>query len=146
MTETHEKIVKRKHGDRLLEVKDLLLELCSTNSIKDALEIAGIPKTTYDYWVHRDNRKKEPYATFYREMKRAKALRRSRLVDKIENARDWKAWSWLLGKLDPLQYGDDGLETNEAMKFMWECVCDVVDGEQAARIIELMNERREIDR
>lgn len=91
-------------------------------TIDDACEAAGIDDSTFQRWLRRGEKaakarelkpEEKPFREFCAAVKKARAVGKITLVQRIENASvgdelnpaDWKAAAWLLERMHPHQFG-----------------------------------------
>lgn len=69
---------------------------------------SGISTQTWWMWERKAAEEVEPYATWYRCMLHGVALLEDELIDHVRTAAgmDWKAATWLLGKINRDEYAD----------------------------------------
>jgi hypothetical protein len=81
---------------------------------KTACNLAGVPYSCFNEWKEKGSEGKEPYATFFTVISRARDEHKSLLIKLVmAGARgllprpaDWRAASWLLERQWPLEFGD----------------------------------------
>jgi transposase len=81
---------------------------------KTACNLVGVPYSTFNEWKQKGTEGRQPFATFFSVISRARDEHKSRLLKVIIDAAegllprhaDWKAAAWLLEKGWPLEFGE----------------------------------------
>jgi hypothetical protein len=90
---------------------------------KTACNLAGVPYSCFNEWKQKGSEGKEPYATFFSVISRARDEHKHLLIRLVMAGAkgalgrwaDWRGASWLLSKGWPLEFGDRPPVATEAI-------------------------------
>lgn len=105
---------------------------------------AGITHTTWYRWERQAAQEIEPYATWYRCMLHGVALLEDELIDHVRTAAgaDWKAATWLLGKINREEYAETKGSTTTNVHIEGDVgakqTVNSLDNDDAERIARIM--------
>lgn len=116
-------------------------------SIKGVMARMGLSPGAWHSWMKRAREGEQPYLLWSQCMGHAQADMEEELLDNVRNAAttDWKASSWLLGKMQPDDYSDKIGTTNNTINVhgdvnTQQTTVNSISNEELQDVMGIMNE------